>query len=171
MKKLLILGAGGYGKTVADLASQLGCYETVAFLDDGREGESILGKCQDYLRISREFDEVYPAFGNNEFRMNWMRTMLSAHIAVPTLVHPRAYVSPTAKLGLGTVVLPMAVVNTGVTVKDGCIINIGALIDHDTVVEEGCHLAPGAIVKAENRIAAGSKIDSGTVIENRQYPL
>ena len=171
MKKLLILGAGGYGKTIADLASQLGCYEKIAFLDDGQERENILGKCEDYASVSREFDEVYPAFGNNEFRMRWLKTLLSEGICVPTLVHPRAYVSPTAKLGTGTMVLPMAVVNTGVTVGNGCIINIGTLIDHDTVVEDGVHLAPGAIVKAENRIAAGRKIDSGEVIENRQYPL
>ena len=171
MKKLLILGAGGYGKTIADLASQLGCYEKIAFLDDGREGENILGKCKDYSAVSRNFDEVYPAFGNNEFRMRWMNTLLTEGISVPTLVHPRAYVSPTAKLGTGTMVLPMAVVNTGVTVGNGCIINIGTLIDHDTVVEDGVHLAPGAIVKAENRITARIKIDSGEVVENRQYPL
>ena len=171
MKKLLILGAGGYGKTIADLASQLGCYETISFLDDQREGENILGKCGDYRIVSRDFDEVYPAFGNNEFRMRWMNTLLREGIRIPTLVHPRAYVSPTAKLGVGTMVLPMAVVNTGVTVGNGCIINIGTLIDHDTVVEDGVHLAPGAIVKAENRITARIKVDSGEVIENRQYPL
>ena len=170
MKKLLILGAGGYGKTVADLAAQLGCYEKIAFLDDQREGETILGKCGDFSRFAGEY-EIYPAFGNNEFRMNWLKTLLGAGITVPTLVHPRGYVSPTAKLGTGTMVLPMAVVNTGVTVGDGCIVNIGALIDHDSVIEEGVHLAPGAIVKAENRIPSGCKIDSGEVVENRQYPL
>ena len=171
MKKLLILGAGGYGKTVADVARQLGCYETVAFLDDGSTGEGILGKCEAYLRFAGEFDEMYPAFGGNDFRMKWLKTLLAAGITVPTLVHPRAYVSPTAKLGTGTTVLPMAVVNTGVTLGDGCIINIGALIDHDSVIEDGVHLAPGAIVKAENRIRAGAKIGSGEIIENRQYPL
>jgi len=171
MKKLLILGAGGYGKTIADVASQLGCYERIAFLDDQQIGETILGKCADYARLAGAFDEIYPAFGNNEFRMRWLNSLLSEGFTVPTLVHPRAYVSPTAKLGIGVMVLPMAVVNTGVTVKNGCIINIGALIDHDSVIEDGVHLAPGAIVKAENRIRAGSKIDSGDVIENRQYPL
>ena len=170
MKKLLILGAGGYGKTVADVAAQLNCYEIIAFLDDQREGEGVLGKCGEYARFVREY-EIYPAFGNNEFRMRWLKTLQDAGAVVPTLIHPRAYISPTAKVGTGTVILPMAVVNTGVTVGDGCIVNIGAIVDHDVILEDGVHLAPGAIVKAENRITARIKVDSGHVIENRQYPL
>ena len=171
MKNLLILGAGGYGRTVADLARQLGCYGSIAFLDNWQTGEHILGTCDDYLRFTGEFQELYPAFGNNELRVRWLSRFLSEGISVPTLVHPRAYVSPEVNLGVGVVILPMAVVNTGVTVQDGCIINIGALVDHDCILEEGVHLAPGAIVKAENRIHTGAKIDSGAVIENRYYPL
>lgn len=168
--KLLILGAGGYGKTVADVAQQLGCFEWIGFLDDGRAGTDILGKCGEYGAFCDEDTAVYPAFGNNAIRMDWMRRLMAAGVKIPTLVHPAAYVSPRATLGVGTVVLPKAVVNTGVQVGCGCIVNIGALIDHDTVVEDGVHLAPGAIVKAENRIAAGSKIESAQVVENRQYP-
>ena len=171
MKKLLILGAGGYGKTIADVAAQLGCYEQIAFLDDASADSRVLGRCTDYLQFADGSTEMYPAFGNNSIRMQWLDRIRQDRIPVPTLVHPRAYVSPTAKLGTGTMVLPMAVVNTGVTAEDGCIINIGALIDHDSVIGKGTHLAPGAIVKAENRIPSGVKIDSGTVIENREYPL
>ena len=171
MKKLLILGAGGYGKTVADVAAQLGIYDKIAFLDDGRSGENILGRCNEFSSLADGNTQMYPAFGNNTIRMQWLNNLCEAGITVPTLVHPRAYVSPTAKLGAGTVVLPMAVVNTGVTVEEGCIINIGAFIDHDSIIEAGCHLAPGAIVKAENRIKTGSKIESGIVIQNREYPL
>ena len=170
MKKLLILGAGGYGKTVADVAAQLG-YEHIRFLDDSRTGTEILGKCEEFEQFLDRDTDIYPAFGHNWNRLKWLDVFLEKGLSVPTLIHPRAYVSPTARIGTGTVVLPMAVVNTGVTVKEGCIINIGALIDHDNVIEAGCHLAPGAIVKAENRIKAGSKIESGVVIQNREYPL
>ena len=172
MKKLMILGAGGYGKTIADVARQLGCYQKIAFLDDSKAGTpGVLGICEDFLQFADESTEMYPAFGNNAVRMAWMERFEEAGVRVPTIVHPSAYVSPLATLYAGVAVLPMAVVNTGVTVKNGCIINIGALIDHDSVIEAGCHLAPGAIVKAENRIPAGIKIASGEVIENRQYPL
>ena len=169
--KLLIIGAGGFGRTVEDVAKQLGCFEKIAFLDDSRSGSGVLGRCEEYSMFCDEDTAVYPAFGNNTLRMEWLEVLTEEGIYVPTLVHPDAYVSPTATVCAGTVVLPKAVVNTGVTVGMGCIINIGALVDHDTVLENGVHLAPGAIVKAENRIAAYSKIDSGEVIESRQYPL
>ena len=171
MKKLLILGAGGYGRTVAELAAQLNRYSKIAFLDDGRTGEHILGTCGEFGVFADENTEIYPAFGNNETRRQWLETLSTAGITVPVLVHPASYVSPSASLGMGTAVLPMAVVNTGVVIEDGCIINIGALVDHDCVLEDCVHLAPGAIVKAENRIPAYQKIEAGVVIQNGEYPL
>ena len=172
MKKLLILGAGGYGRTIADIARQLGCYQKIAFLDDGKAGTpGVLGTCEDFLQFADETTEMYPAFGNNTVRMGWLERFEDHGIRVPVMVHPSAYVSPLATLYAGVTVLPKAVVNTGTVVKNGCIVNIGVLIDHDCVLEEGCHLAPGVVIKAENRIPAGMKIEAGTVIENRQYPL
>ena len=153
MKKLLILGAGGYGKTILDVAEQLGCYEKIAFLDDNASGSNILGKCKEYPMFADEWTEIYPAFGNNEIRMQWLEHLEEEGIGIPTLVHPRSYVSPKATLGTGTMILPMAVVNTGVRVGNGCIVNIGALVE------------------AENRIPEKSKIDSNRVVENREYPL
>lgn len=171
MRKLLILGAGGYGRTVADLARQLGIYDKIAFLDDQKTGAEILGTCEEYPMFSGEDTEVYPAFGNNEIRAKWLERLNWEDIPVPTLIHPSAYVSPTAQLGAGTVVLPKAVVNTGCVVKEGCILNIGVLVDHDCVIGEGTHLCPGVIVKAENRIPAGTRLESGTVVLNGTYPL
>ncbi len=171
MKKLLILGAGGYGKTIADVARQLGVYEKIAFLDDGKTGPEILGSCEEYAMFAGENTDMYPAFGNNEARMDWLERLTQEDIPVPTLIHPSAYVSPSASVHSGTVVLPKAVVNTGVTVEEGCIVNIGALIDHDCILGAGTHVGPGAVIKAENKIPAGSKIEAGEVILNRTYPL
>ena len=169
--RLVIFGAGGYGQTVADVARQLGRYDSVAFLDDGKQGPEVLGPCGSFLQFADGNTQMYPAFGNNEGRLAWLQKLAEAGIPVPTLVHPTAYVSPTARLAEGVTVLPRAVVNTGCTVCRGCIINCGAIVDHGCTLEEGVHLAPGAIVKAENRIPACTKVDSGEVIANRTYPL
>lgn len=167
--RLIILGAGGFGRTVADMALQSGRYDTVVHLDDN-PGRNVIGKLASYQEWKDGATEMVPAFGNNSFRLNWCQKIAEACIPLATIVHAKAYVSPTATIGAGTVVLPMAVVNTETVVEMGCIINCGALIDHGCVIEEGCHICLGAVVKAENRIAALTKIDAGGVIEARTYP-
>ena len=159
MKRLVILGAGGYGRTVADAAEQLG-YTTIV-LDDA-DPDHPLSSFQSYINPSTYF---IPAFGNNAFRMEWINRIEESGGQLATLIHPTAYVSPTVSIASGTVILPHAIVNTDVVVGKGCIINLGAIVDHGCVLEEGVHIAPGAIVKGENRIAKCSKIEAGEVVE------
>ncbi len=170
MKKLIVLGAGGFGRTVADMALQLGAYAQISHLDD-RPAENVLGPIGSFAEHIGEDVEFLVALGNNYLRISLIDKILDARGAVATLVHPRAYVSPMATIDVGTVVLPFAVVNTEVRVGRGCIVNCGAIIDHGCVIEEGCHISPGAIVGAENRIAALSKIELGEVVANRAFPV
>ena len=169
--KLIILGAGGYGRTVADIARQSERYTEVCFLDDNATDELVIGKCADYINHITSDTELYPAFGNNVSRLQWIERLEAAGATIPTLIHDTAYVSPEVTIGVGSVVLPKAIINTSVVVNGGCIINCGAIIDHGCVIEDGVHLCLGAIVKAENRIPKCMKVEAGTVIENRTYPV
>ena len=165
MKRLVILGAGGYGRTVADIAHQLG-YSTIV-IDDAVPAHP-LSSFQSYIDSSTSF---IPALGNNAFRMEWINRIEESGGQLATLIHPTAYVSPTATINLGTVILPHAIINTDVEVGKGCIINLGAIVDHGCILEEGVHICLGAIVKGENRIEKCSKIEAGEVVERGQYPL
>ena len=168
---LIILGAGGYGRTVADVAGQAGEYSEILFLDDNSAAPDVRGKCEEFERFRDAQIAFYPAFGNNEGRMMWLRRLQEAGCAVPTIIHPTAYVSPTAQVEPGTVILPHAIVNTNCVIKTGCIVNCGAIVDHGCVLEEGVHICLGAIVKAENRIPRCMKIEAGEVVKNRAWPL
>ena len=159
MKRLVILGAGGYGRTVKDVAGQLG-YSTIV-LDDSISTHPLF-TFSSYISDDTSF---IPAFGNNAFRMEWINRIEEIGGQLATLIHPTAYVSPTATISQGTVILPLAIVNTDVVVGKGCIINLGAIVDHGCTLEEGVHVAPGAIVKGENLIEKYSKIESGEVLE------
>ena len=163
--KLIILGAGGYGHTIADVAEQL--EYSILFLDDSLPGHE-LSTFSSYIDEDTEF---IPAFGNNEFRLEWLTCLESAGAMLATLIHPTAYVSPKVTINSGVVILPHAVINTGVVINRGCIINIGALIDHDCVIEEGVHICLGAIVKGESHLPRCIKIEAGEVVERGQYPL
>ncbi len=168
---LIIIGAGGYGQTVADVAQQSGKYEKISFLDDNKVSDDVVGKCSDFEKFIADDTEIYPAFGNNEVRMSFLEKLEKAGANLPTIIHKTAFVSPRATVEKGSVVLPMAVVNTDVVVKKGCIINCGCVIDHGCVIENGIHICIGALVKAENRIPALMKVEAGQVIENRTYKL
>lgn len=166
--RLIILGAGGYGRTVADIAAQTDRYDRICFLDDS--STDAIGICAEYQNFKEINTEYYPAFGNNVFRLEWMKKLQQDGCTITTIIHPSAYVSPTAKLGVGSVIMPGAIVNTGTVVKEGCIINCGAIVDHDCVLGEGVHVCLGAIVKAENSIPAFTKIEAGQIVMNREYP-
>ena len=165
----MILGAGGHGQTVADAARQLGKYDEISFLDDYVEAAK--GKCAEYLQFADDTTEMYPAFGHNENRLAWEKTLQEAGIPLARIIHPLAYVSPTAVISDGSVILPYAIVNTNCVVKQGCIVNCGAIVDHGCILEEGVHVGLGAIVKAENRVPKYRKVEAGEVISIHTYPL
>lgn len=165
MKRLVILGSGGYGHTVADVAEQLGY--NILFLDDNLP-EHKLSTFSSYIDDHTDF---IPAFGSNKFRLEWLTCLESVGVRIATLIHSTAYVSPKATICPGTVVLPHAIINTDVIVDRGCIINLGAIVDHGCVVEEGVHICLGAIVKGENRLPRCIKIEAGEVVERGQYAL
>ena len=106
---------------------------------------------------------MFPAVGNYRKRLEMYAKAKRFGFLIPVLIHPEAYVSPSASVGEGTVILPKAVVHTGATIGKECILSIGSLTDHDCVLEDGVHLDCGVIVKG-SRIAEGKKIPCGTVV-------
>ena len=120
--KLIILGAGGHGKVVADIAQQTNRYEKIFFLDDKSQESNVLGKCEEYLKFKDEDIEMYPAFGNNKFRIEWEEKLENSGIKLAKIIHPLAYISPLAKIEGGCVVMPYAIINTNVKLSKGCLL-------------------------------------------------
>lgn len=162
MKRLLIVGAGGHGKVVKEIAEAIGCYEKIDFVDDN--SSEAIGKVIDLQRLHEEYDSAFVGIGNNKLRNKLILRLENAGYNVPVLIHPTAYVSRTAIIGKGTVVEPKAIVNTNTIVGVGCIISVGAIVDHDIVLEDCVHVNAGAIVKAGGKIEKYTKLEAGQVI-------
>ena len=162
MENLLILGAGGYGRTIKETAEAMGIYGEIAFLDDN--APAALAPCAAYADYRTKYTCAYPAFGDNTLRAAWLARLAAAGFTVPAILHPRAWVSPSAVVEQGAVVLANAAVGCGARLGKGCILNLGALVDHDCTIGACAHLAPGVIVKAGNTVADGVKLESGTVL-------
>lgn len=149
MARVLIIGAGGYGRSVADalLCAQ---QRPVGFLDDRWPelqqvwAEPVLGKLADLVRLREQADAVVIAIGNNAARRQAFQQALAAGFAPTTVIHPRAVVSPRAFIGAGVTIMANAVIGCDAHVGDGAIVNAGAIIDHDGRLGDFAHVGIGA---------------------------
>lgn len=164
MNRLIIIGASGHGKVVADIAVLNG-YKDIVFLDDD-EG---IQECSGWAVVGKSSEapdgEVFVAVGNPETRKRLME-LYSSRVQ-PVLIHPKSVVAENVKIGSGTVVMAGAVINPGVMIGKGVIVNTSSSIDHDCSVGDYSHISVGAhlcgTVKAEDNVWIGA---GATVINN-----
>lgn len=169
MKTLVIIGAGGHGRVVADCAKILNCYNKIVFLDDSfkdykQSGEwQIVGSVKDYTQHIRTSD-IFVAIGNNHQRGKILEQLESADANIISLIHPSAVISPHTVIGSGVVVCANAVINIGTQIANGCIINTGATVDHDCKLHSYVHISPGANIAGGVSVAKFSWIGIGSTI-------
>lgn len=169
MNTLVIIGAGGHGRVVADCAETIGQYNKIVFLDDSfperknnRHWE-IIGKSDSFINYINDAHFIV-AFGCNILRRKTLNNLKKAKATIATLIHPTAYISRHSSIGKGTVVFAQAVVNIGGVVGEGCIINTASTIDHDCTLEEFVHISPGANIAGGVTIKKQSWIGIGASI-------
>jgi sugar O-acyltransferase (sialic acid O-acetyltransferase NeuD family) len=171
MNGLLIIGAGGHGKVVADIARQMGKWRDIAFLDDLFPGShmvcewKVLGKTTEVNRFREQYPEAIVAIGANSLRLEIQKEMSRAGFQFPVLIHPDASVSPLTSIGPGTVICPQAAVIIGCRVGVGVIVNTGASIGHDCLLEDGVHVAPGVRLAGGVSIGESSWIGIGATVK------
>lgn len=165
-RKLAVIGAGGHGKVVAELAAALGTYGEIVFLDDRAQGSvngfPVIGTTLLLENsLSPEQYDVAVAVGNNRIRRQIAEKAAALGFALPVLVHPDAYVSPSATVGQGSVVMAKAVVQADSVLKDGVIVNTAATVDHDCLLDAFVHISPGAHLSGNTHIGEESWIGTG----------
>jgi len=165
---LLVLGAGGHGKSVAEAALLGGNWSEVIFLDDNWPqasrvlGCEVLGKVDAIEQVASRCHGAIAAVGNNAGREQWIGLIERAGIELVSIFHPRAWVSPSAKVGPGTAVMAGAVVGTAATVGKGVIINANATVDHDAVMEELSHIGVGVQLAGGVRVGQRAWLQAGS---------
>ena len=158
MKSLVLIGAGGFARTLSDIVSQTGQFDKVVLLDDVKK-EGLSGKCSDYIKFVDKETEFYPAISDNSARQRWIEELHSKKVKIASIIHPSAYVSPTVTMAEGIVILPGAIVNTGSRIESGVLVNCGAVLDHDCVVNNYAHIKPRAVVKAMSTVSPGAIVE------------
>ena len=169
MKDLIIIGAGGHGRVIADIAQKLGVYNTIAFLDDGAAkasmGLPIIGKTADIEKYVKATD-VFVAIGNSTVRGEFIERLLAMGANIPTLIHPSAVIGACVEIGSGTAVMAGAVINPCSKLGKGVILNTCSSIDHDCIIGDYCHIAVG--VHVAGTVTLGEKVwlGAGATIKN-----
>lgn len=164
MKNLLIIGASGHGKVVADIA-KLNGYKTIYFLDDDKN----VKQCGSYDVIGTSFDadrlegDVFVAIGNAVFRKRFSEKY---KVRLTTLIHPGAVIAEDVQVGKGTVIMAGAVINSGTVIGNGCIINTGSTIDHDCDIGDYVHVAVGAHLCGTVEVGNNTWIGAGAIVSN-----
>lgn len=167
---LLVLGSGGHGRVVADVAALRG-YERIAFLDDAPTPDAdlpfpVLGPLTMLGELASDWPMAIAAVGHNGIRQKLFQSLRDAGFAQPAIVHPTAVISPNARLGEGVFIAALAVVNVGASIGDATILNTGARIDHDCAIGAACHIAPGATLSGG--VTVGCRAWLGTGCSVRQ---
>ncbi|MCM1461041.1 MAG: acetyltransferase [Bacteroides sp.] len=163
-KRLIIIGASGHGKVVADIAERNG-YQNIIFLDDDVTVKncgkySVVGNSQDASHME---GDVIVAIGNVKSRK---RISEQYQNRLVTLVHPDAIIADNVKLGAGTVIMAGTVINADAVIGNGCIVNTGSSIDHDCMIGDYVHVAVGAHLCGMVTIESDTWIGAGAVISN-----
>lgn len=170
-KTLIIFGAGGHGRVVADVATVLGHWTSVVFYDDFhpkgfRSGFwTVEGSSRDLETLSRGDHDIAVGIGDNVKRLELVQKILDLGFCLPPIVHPSASVSPRAELGPGSVVFPQSAINVGSSIGKGCIVNTGAIVDHDSKVGDGVHLSPGSALAGNVTVGKLSWVGIGACVK------
>ncbi len=169
--RLIILGAGGHAKVVAELARAIGWHVTgfLAPADERGEenlGAPILGDGVDLLADSSwlEQNDLFPAIGKGDIRWREFIRLAAAGARVPSLIHPAAVVSPSAQIDAGAVIMAGAILQADCVIGSAAIINTGAQVDHDCRIGAGAMIAPGAVLCGNVHVGDHAFIGAGAVI-------
>ena len=169
--RLIIIGAGGHGRVVADVAREAGM-TPCAFVDCDPPAETVDG-----LPVFVSFEEAVtqcapdgatPAFisaiGDNHNRAKEYERALAAGLEPAQVIHPTATISDSATIGPGVFVGPQAVVNTAARIGKNAIINTAAVVEHDCTVGAHAFVAPGAVLCGASSVGDYSFVSAGAVI-------
>jgi sugar O-acyltransferase (sialic acid O-acetyltransferase NeuD family) len=184
MTGIVIIGAGGHGREVADIIRHQSVgdssIELVGFIDENpdvwglvRDGAPVLGGWTWFDGRSRDDIRVICAVGAPRVSCRLAAHAEGMGLQFVQAISLLAWVSPFARLGCGVTVFPNVVINTGTVLRDHSIVNVGATISHDcdigaySFIAPGVHLAGNVTVGEACWIGLGASVIQGCSIGPR----
>ena len=171
---ILLFGGGGHGKTLIHLVREMDSYQVGGIVDANIPagsrvmdlpvfgGDDLLEEL--YIAGFREAANGIGGIGNVDARLHAFEKMTKAGFSFPTLVHPTAWIEPSATLSAGVQVLPLSYVGTESTIGFGSLLNAHVVVSHDCHIGECVNLSPGALLAGGVKIQDHAQIGMGVTI-------
>lgn len=177
MEKIVIVGAGGFGREVKMLIDQINLkehkYEFLGFYDDGFEkgttinNNQVLGSIEDLANTSQELNVVV-AIGSPEIKRKIVEKLTSATIKFPTLIHPSVLIGDEfVSIGNGCIICAGTIITCNIEIKDFVILNLMCTVGHDTVINSFASFMPSVNISGEVVIHEGVYVGTGAKIINQ----
>lgn len=173
MRRLMIIGAGGHGRSVAEAVLLGKEYALAGFVDDSWPDSSavweypILGNTADPALSFKHADSAIIAIGNNGVRAKLQNSLVESGMHIATIIHPKAMVSPRAVIGAGSTIMAGAVVGTEAVLGLGVIVNGGAVVDHHCRVGDFAHLGVNTSMAGGSVLGDGAWMQAGAALGYR----
>ena len=165
-KNVVILGAGGHAKVIADIIIKNGD-KLIGFLDDNKVGTvfldySVIGKIDDTLNFPTDTYFIV-GIGSNQIRKLFDNTY---HLLWYKAIHPFTQIADDVFIDDGTTIMANAVINSSSVIGRHCIVNTGAIVEHDNILENYVHVSPNATLCGTVKVGELSHIGAGSTIIN-----
>ena len=175
--ELIVYGGGGHGKALIDLIHSLGTFSIAGILDNGIPAETsimsipVLGGAMLLPELRKrglhQAANAVGGIGNIASRITVFELLGEEGFTCPNLIHPTAFIEPSASLADAVQVMPHAYVGSEARVGFGAIVNTGAIVSHDCLLGEYVNLSPGAILAGEVSVGRATLIGMGATVNLR----
>lgn len=170
-KKVVIIGAGGHAKVIADIIKKSGD-EIVGFLDDNADiqgktifdGKIVLGDTDE--ESVKKYSDCYFIIGIGSNKVRKIISGKYPNLKWYTAIHPSSIIGSEVSINEGTAIMAGTVINTGTVVGKHCIVNTSSSLDHDNILEDYVHISPGSHLAGTVKICEGTWICAGVTIIN-----
>jgi len=177
MKNILIYGASGHAKVIADIIIKNNNYKIKGFIDSFKPvnqdiyGYKIIGNLDALPELIKEHNiyGIVIGIGDNFTRRNAYKNIMKVapNIEFISVIHPNATIANDVTISKGSVIMAGVVVNVDAKIGEFCILNTKSSLDHDSKMSDFSSLAPGVIVSGNVEIGTCSAICvSASIIQN-----
>jgi len=171
---ILIYGAGGHGRVVADVIERQAKNRVAGFIDDnpqlwGREvlGYRVLGGFATLADTGSSCCPIVIAIGDNQIRKELAKRLDACGYSFATAIHPSAQIARDVRIEPGAMVMANVAINPGARIGAHVIVNTGAILDHDCVIHDFVHISPAAALAGNVVVEEGAHIGvGGSVLPN-----